>query len=85
MSIRRQDCSSRYDLDYVEYRIRRKDGSIRWIEDYGHFVHSDTMGDIFYVFLGDATEKRERILREKARLVNEKLEKEQKIQHLIQG
>ncbi len=83
-SIWRQIASSRYDLDYVEYRIRRKDGSIRWIEDYGHFVHSDTMGDIFYVFLGDATEKRERILREKARLVNEKLEKEQKIQHLIQ-
>ena len=83
-SIWQQIASSRYDLDYVEYRIRRKDGSIRWIEDYGHFVHSDTMGDIFYVFLGDATEKRERILREKARLVNEKLEKEQKIQHLIQ-
>lgn len=48
---------SRYDLDYVEYRIVRKDGEVRWIEDYGHFVRSG-LGDIFYVFAGDATEKR---------------------------
>ncbi len=57
-SIVRQIAESQYDLDYVEYRIIRKDGSIRWVEDYGHFVHDDDMGDIFYVFVGDATEKR---------------------------
>ncbi len=56
-SIRIQIEDSQYDLDYVEYRIIRKDGEIRWIEDYGHFIHSGA-GDIFYVFAGDATEKR---------------------------
>ena len=33
-SIRDQVEKSIYDLDYVEYRIIRKDGSIRWVEDY---------------------------------------------------
>lgn len=58
-SIQEQIAHSQFDLDYVEYRIRRKDGSIRWMEDYGHFIHLDDIGDIFYVFIGDATEKRE--------------------------
>lgn len=71
-SIRAQIAASQYDLDYVEYRVRRKDGAVRWIEDYGHFVRTEAAGDIFYVFLGDATEKRERSLREKAALVSEK-------------
>ena len=39
-SIWSQIAESRHDLDYVEYRIVRKDGSIRWIEDYGHFVRA---------------------------------------------
>lgn len=60
-SIREQIHSSQYDLDYVEYRIIRKDGEIRWIEDYGHFIHNESIGDIFYVFIGDATEKRNRL------------------------
>ncbi len=54
-SIRHQ--ISEKDLDFVEYRIVRKDGEIRWMEDYGHFVHTNKYGDIFYVFLEDATEK----------------------------
>lgn len=45
------------NLDYVEYRIICKDGSVRWVEDYGHFVHTDEYGDVFYVFLEDATER----------------------------
>ena len=45
------------NLDYVEYRIICRDGSIRWVEDYGHFVHTDEYGDVFYVFLEDATER----------------------------
>ena len=49
-SIRQQIAASQYDLDYVEYRITRKDGAIRWIEDYGHFIHCEA-GDFFYVFL----------------------------------
>ncbi len=81
-SIQTQIAASQYDLDYVEYRIRRKDGSIRWIEDYGHFVHDETLGDIFYVFVGDATEKRQLLMDEKTQLMNEKLEKEQRLLHL---
>lgn len=79
-SIKEQIASSKYDLDYVEYRILRKDGSIRWIEDYGHFIHSETAGDFFYVFIGDATEKRNRQLTENEILINEK---EQELQEII--
>ena len=80
-SIKEQIAQSQYDLDYVEYRIVRKDGSIRWVEDYGHFIHSDAIGDIFYVFLGDATEKKKRHLQEKVALINEK---EQILKSLIE-
>lgn len=59
-SIWEQIAGSKYDLDYVEYQIIRKDGGVRYVEDYGHYVRSETAGDIFYVFVGDATEKRER-------------------------
>ncbi len=59
-SIWEQISRSKHDLDYVEYRIIQKDGNIRWIEDYGHFIRSETFGNIFYVFVGDATEKRQR-------------------------
>ena len=37
-SIREQIANSQYDLDYVEYRVICRDGQIRWLEDYGHFV-----------------------------------------------
>ena len=66
-SIVRQVADSQYDLDYVEYRIIRKDGTIGWIEDYGHFVHSKAVGDFFYVFLGDATQKRNQRMDEEFR------------------
>lgn len=45
------------NLDYVEYRIRQKDGSTRWIMDYGRFAHLDGVGDIYYVFIADDTER----------------------------
>ena len=70
VSIKDQIAASQYDLDYVEYRIVRRDGEIRWIEDYGHFIRSETVGDIFYVFLGDATEKRSRQLQILERALN---------------
>ena len=69
-SIKEQIAASQYDLDYVEYRIVRRVGEIRWIEDYGHFIRSETVGDIFYVFLGDATEKRSRQLQILERALN---------------
>ncbi len=45
------------DMDYVEYRIIRKDGNIRWIEDYGHYTETESYGGIYYVFISDVTEK----------------------------
>lgn len=45
-------------FDYVEYRIKQKDGSMRWIADYGHLIQTENMGDIFYVFIVDATDRR---------------------------
>lgn len=45
-------------LDHVEYRIIRKDGKIRWIDDYGHFATFPEHGDAFYVFISDITERR---------------------------
>lgn len=57
-SINEQIANSKYNMDYVEYRIIRKDGTIRWLEDYGHYIHNESAGDVFYVFVGDATEKK---------------------------
>ena len=71
-SIRQQIAASSYDLDYVEYRIITKDGRIRWIDDYGHFIHGETVGDVFYVFAGDATEKKNRLMKEKETFLKEK-------------
>lgn len=76
-SIWEQVSESRFDLDYVEYRIIRKDGAVRWIEDHGHFVRSKTAGNSFYVFLSDATDKRNRRQAEEA-------QRERQLQALIQ-
>ncbi len=43
-------------IDHVIYRIKRKDGEIRWIDDYGRFSHSPDYGDIYYVFINDITD-----------------------------
>lgn len=74
-SIWRQIAGSQHDLDYVTYRIRRKDGSIRWVEDYGHFVHTEPAGDIFYVFLDDSTDEKSQQQMEQQRMLAEALEK----------
>ena len=39
-SIYNQISMSSKGVDYVEYRIIRKDGATRWIRDYGRFVHT---------------------------------------------
>ncbi len=57
-SINEQIKDSEYCLDHVEYRAITKNGQIRWIDDYGHFVRSEIAGDVFYVFIGDTTEKK---------------------------
>lgn len=56
-SIKTQIAHGGDDLDYVEYRIVRKDGMVRWVEDYGHFIRTEAYGDLFYVFIEDATER----------------------------
>ena len=45
------------DLDYVEYRIKSKDGTVKYVKDYGRFVKTKKYGDIFYVFVNDVTEE----------------------------
>ena len=52
-------------LDYVEYRIIRKDGEICWVEDFGRLVHDEAEGDIFYVFISDITERVKKLNRER--------------------
>lgn len=64
-SIKEQIADSENDMDYAEYRIIRKDGEVRWLEDYGYFVHSKVAGDVFYVFVSDATQKKRRQMEEK--------------------
>ena len=46
-------------MDYAEYRITRRDGRIRWVDDYGHYCETKTYGGIYVVFISDITEKRE--------------------------
>lgn len=70
-SIQAQVQDGKYRQDYVEYRIHRKDGTIRWIENYGHFIHCEDAGDIFYVFVGDATDKRKQQQLEQERQLEE--------------
>lgn len=71
-SIQSQILHNRDNLDYVEYRIIRKDGTVRWVEDYGHFIHTEAYGDIFYVFIEDATERMQKRMAEMER-INEAL------------
>lgn len=54
------------DMDYAEYRITRKDGRIRWVDDYGHFCETKAYGGVFVVFISDITEKREQRETDKA-------------------
>lgn len=62
---------SRGDMDYLEYRIMRKDGELRWVDDYGHFTETEAYGGIFYVFISDITDKRKHMEEEKQRLAEE--------------
>ena len=59
-SISYQITNSVNNLDYVEYRIKQKDGSTRWITDYGRFAQLENIGDIYYVFIADDTERMKR-------------------------
>ncbi len=52
-TIIRKQIAATGGYDYVTYRIITKNGNIKKIEDWGHFVHDDELGDIFYVYLHD--------------------------------
>ena len=56
-SIFRQINNSAEDSDAVQYHIIRKDGSIGYVCDEGHCVHTETYGNIFYVFIQETAEK----------------------------
>ena len=56
-SINKQIAASDENFDYVEYRIIRKDGTVRWVDDYGHYTETETYGGIYYVFISDITDK----------------------------
>lgn len=79
-SIREQISESRFDLDYVEYRVLRRDGTLRWVEDFGHYIDTEKLGGVFYVFLADVTERRHQRMAERAAILEEKLQKERELQ-----
>ncbi len=58
-SVLEQIRQSRDQMDHAEYRIIRKDGVVRWVDDYGHYVHTKAYGGVFVVFISDITDKRE--------------------------
>ncbi|MBR3316358.1 MAG: response regulator [Atopobiaceae bacterium] len=47
-------------LDHIEYRIIRRDGEVRWVDDYGHYVESDVYHGLYYVFISDITDQHQR-------------------------
>lgn len=66
-------------LDHVEYRIIRKDGSVRWIDDYGHYTETDNYGGIYYVFIADITQQHDSEVRNdlKEQLISEQFRRQQ--------
>ena len=44
-------------MDCAEYRIIRKDGSIRWVDDHGHYAETKAYGGVYVVFISDITDK----------------------------
>ena len=63
-SVAEQIDASDDNMDYVEYRIIRKDGAVRRVDDYGHYLETDAYGGVYTVFISDITEKHERIVSE---------------------
>lgn len=46
------------NTDYIQYRIVRKDGAVRWVDDWGRLEEHGFSGekDVFYVFIQDITD-----------------------------
>lgn len=45
-------------MDYAEYRIIRKDGAVRWVDDYGHYAQTEAYGGVYVVFISDITDRK---------------------------
>ncbi len=69
------DVSNNENLDYVVYRIIRKDGVERWVDDYGRFTHMPGFGDVYYVFISDITD---------TRIAQEQQERNKQLEHLLE-
>ena len=78
-SVNDQIRTSIKNMDHVEYRIIRKDGAVRWVDDYGHYTETDNYGGIYYVFIADITEQHDLDERNslKEQLISEKVRREQ--------
>ena len=70
-SINEQMNASEEKIGYAEYHIRRKDGTVRYVDGHGHFTDTLAYGGIYYVFMSDITEKKEREEHENRKLVKE--------------
>ncbi len=79
-SIELQISKSDDQMDYSEYRIIRKDGTVRWVDDYGHYTDTKAYGGIYVVFISDITEKKARQGRAYEKAINDvrKAEEENK-------
>lgn len=56
--IKEQVKYSERKMDYIRYRIIRKDGQVRWVDDCGHLddTESGEENQLFYVFISDITD-----------------------------
>ena len=65
-SVTKQVRENKDDQDYVEYRIVRKDGGIRWITDYGQYMESGVGLGLNFVFVSDNTDMHQQAESDKA-------------------
>ena len=70
------DITNRSHMDYVVYRIIRKDGSVRWVSDYGHFSELPGYGEVYYVFIWDITD---------TKLAAEEKERSENLAHALEA
>ena len=68
------DENNEKNLDYVVYRIIRKDGVERWVDDYGRFTYLPGVGNVYYVFISDITD---------TRIAQEQRERNKQLEHLL--
>lgn len=55
-SVEKQIHDNNTEQDFVEYRIIRKDGEIRWVNYYGQYMGTDNEHSLCFVFISDNTD-----------------------------